>query len=360
MIVVGANFDEVDFISLQYAKTGFGKRFDDTVGLYFPSIPYGTYDVVQQAGLVVAFPYMTVFHATNIHRIALTSQPSCAAIFSSIVSNMFSNTSSFSRVYTMHGIITHADPALFIHRNMNDADRFATHLRNRLTPYVSLVDARAGKGDALTVDDSTHAAADLARMTRALGHDITFFINPWHIETGVAYMPAVLNVLLDTALGEYIDFQNARYFVRTAQERIASRGALRHFLETIMDPEEQVRMLESCANENAIRLELPRHLTSISLEVVQELHTLGVDIQNHGWRHLPHRILSVEQKTENLDKSVEWLQDKLNVDAKEFAVPFGADDEVSSAPGGNWYLLDAKRPEGQIGKGIYNRTLFTE
>ena len=74
VISVGANFDEVDIIATLYSKTGFRERFDHTVGQYFSSILYGTYDVIQQAGFVVTLCDMTVIHATNIHWIALTSQ----------------------------------------------------------------------------------------------------------------------------------------------------------------------------------------------------------------------------------------------------------------------------------------------
>ena len=81
MIAVSANFDEVDFISLLYSKTGFGERFNHTARQYFSSVSDGTYHVVQKAGCVVALAYMTVLHATNIHRIALTSQQAARQSF---------------------------------------------------------------------------------------------------------------------------------------------------------------------------------------------------------------------------------------------------------------------------------------
>ena len=74
MIAVGTNFEKVDIIAVLYSKAGFGDCFDHTVGQYFPAILYGTYNVIQQAGCVVALRNMAIFHATNIHRIALTSQ----------------------------------------------------------------------------------------------------------------------------------------------------------------------------------------------------------------------------------------------------------------------------------------------
>ena len=81
MIAVSANFDEVDLISLLYSKTGFGERFDHTIGQYFPSVFYWTYDVIQQAGFVVALRDVTILHATNIHLISLPSQQAARQSF---------------------------------------------------------------------------------------------------------------------------------------------------------------------------------------------------------------------------------------------------------------------------------------
>jgi len=80
VIVVRADFDEMDIISLLYFKTDFFERLDYTVGQYFPSILHGTYEVVQETGFVVALLRMAVLHATNIHPTSLPPQQSCGAI----------------------------------------------------------------------------------------------------------------------------------------------------------------------------------------------------------------------------------------------------------------------------------------
>lgn len=54
MVTVGADLDEVYVIALLYFKTGFSQCSDDTVGQYFPSILYRTYDVIEQTRDVVA------------------------------------------------------------------------------------------------------------------------------------------------------------------------------------------------------------------------------------------------------------------------------------------------------------------
>lgn len=81
MIVIGADFEKVDIISSLYFKTQVGERFNHTVSQYFPSVLNGTDDMVQKAGLVVALPHMTVFHATNIHLSLLSPKQSFGAMF---------------------------------------------------------------------------------------------------------------------------------------------------------------------------------------------------------------------------------------------------------------------------------------
>ncbi len=80
VVVVCANFDEVDIIPVLYFKTDFLECLDDTVGQYFPAILDGAYEVVQETGFVVALLRMTVLHATNIHLTSLPPQQSCGAI----------------------------------------------------------------------------------------------------------------------------------------------------------------------------------------------------------------------------------------------------------------------------------------
>ena len=80
MVFVCADFDKVNVIAVLYFKTEGGECFDDTVGQYFPSVLDGEYYVIQEAGFVVALPYMTVFHATNIPWIPLPPKQSFGAI----------------------------------------------------------------------------------------------------------------------------------------------------------------------------------------------------------------------------------------------------------------------------------------
>ena len=81
MIFVRAQFDEVDVIALLYFKTDCFECVDDTVGQNFPSVLDGENHVVQKTGFVVTLPDMSVFHATNIHRIPLPPKQSFGAIF---------------------------------------------------------------------------------------------------------------------------------------------------------------------------------------------------------------------------------------------------------------------------------------
>ena len=81
VIVVSADFDEVDIISLLYFKTDFFERSRHTLGQYFPSVLDGAYHVVQEAACVVPLCDVTVLHATNIHLTSLPPKQSFGAMF---------------------------------------------------------------------------------------------------------------------------------------------------------------------------------------------------------------------------------------------------------------------------------------
>ena len=85
MVAVSADFEKVDIIAILYCKTGVLQCFDDTVGQYFPSILYWTYNMVEQTGLGVTLRDVTFFHSTNILQISLPPKPQLRSNSSCIV-----------------------------------------------------------------------------------------------------------------------------------------------------------------------------------------------------------------------------------------------------------------------------------
>lgn len=259
----------------------------------------------------------------------------------------------------MHGIVKHPQSELFIHKNMDDWDGFVRHLTEKVTPYVSLEDALAGKGDALTIDDATSAAADAARLARSMGHEVTLFVNPWHVEHNKIYMTVLLNVLFDRIVWERLLFRGTRHFVVSFEQKKIFRGQMREMLCALASPEKAIAEIVACASENEIRLVVPDHLKTISIADILALKDAGIRIQNHGWFHEHHDSLTAEQKKENVEKGSDWLQ-VLGISGSHYAIPYGVENQLKESPEGNmWYLLDANRPLGLVGKGLLNRKLFS-
>lgn len=264
-----------------------------------------------------------------------------------------------TRIVAMHGIVRECNPALFVHRNMDDWDRFERHLKERSAPYVSVDDARAGKGDALTIDDSTHAAADAARLARTLGHEVTFFINPWNIVENTTYIPALLNVLMDGITAHEFNLEGRLISVQSAEEKKLFRSRFKEFLNAILSLEEQERVIRARAKNNSLSLTVPEHLQTVSVAELEVLKKEGVTIQNHGWKHLHHDVLSSEEKVINVEEGRQWLQDTLGIEAVDFAIPFGVENRLSFPPTkGVWYLLDSTRPTGVVGDRLFNRSIL--
>src|SRR5438045_1839574 len=100
-------------------------------------------------------------------------------------------------IYTMHGVVRDLCVNCFVHRNMLDELQFVDYLNRRRSAFVGVEDALRGVGDALTIDDSTEAAARAAYLAREYGHQVTLFINPYNVENCSPYFFSVLNVALD-------------------------------------------------------------------------------------------------------------------------------------------------------------------
>ena len=75
-------------------------------------------------------------------------------------------------VYAMHGIFSEGDAKAFQNRCLIREDKFEQLLSSLPFKFVSLDDAVAGRGEALTVDDATNAAYRAAKLARQHGHAV--------------------------------------------------------------------------------------------------------------------------------------------------------------------------------------------
>jgi hypothetical protein len=259
---------------------------------------------------------------------------------------------------TTHGIVENADAALFVHRNLLDSATFEQHLRTRPQAYHPLRSVLAGEGTALTLDDSTLAAANAAKMARRLGHAVTLFINGFHIAEGRPYFFSRLNVALDLTDMAVVNYEGTCWdlsertgkeqFRKTVKKRLAAVG-------NESERDDVVTQIAALLGQKADRV--PDHLRVISHDELRELVRLGIDIQNHGWTHSRVGSLSPEAHAEDIRKGREWLRATCGVEADLYAVPNG--DGLPPGTGLQncraWFLLDDSKPGGEVSPGVYGR-----
>ena len=264
------------------------------------------------------------------------------------------------QVLTIHGIAPGAIPKTFGFRNICDADAMARHLTS-VPPFVPLVDALAGRGDALTIDDAICGAADAALLARRIGHEVTLFVNPGQVESGAPYAFLVLNALLDQLTGRVCLFEGTSFAVATHAERQVLRRRIKARLCLLTEEPARLELVMGLASQWGVQApEVPPHFRTLSLDELVALREAGVAIENHGWSHSDHTSLSPAGSVREIREGRAWLQRNLGVDAAYFASPFG---EALPPPGAlehctMWFAASQAMPTGRLSPDVFNRTFF--
>lgn len=257
-----------------------------------------------------------------------------------------------------HGVVPAADVTLFTHRNLIDTDRFVTQLRNRRRPYVPLNACLKGEGDALTIDDSTYAAMQAARLAREHGHAVTLFVNGYNIRENKPYYFSRLNAALDGAKVEAVIYEGCEYDLRARAAKQRFRSSVKMRLAQVgteLDRENFVCEIGALLGIDDIVV--PLFLQPITSADLMQLGAGGVDIQNHGWTHAPVGALPPEAYAANIQRGREWLHETCNADADLFAAPNGDGLPLwhTSPHYRTWLLHDGARPLGKLAPGLFNR-----
>jgi Polysaccharide deacetylase/DnaB-helicase binding domain of primase len=261
-------------------------------------------------------------------------------------------------INTTHGIVENAAAALFTHRNLLDSKAFEHHLRTVEQPYHPLRSALMGEGPALTIDDSTVAAAEAAVMARRLGHAVTIFVNGFQIAERLPYFFSRLNVALDATRSAALEYDGASWDLSDGISKARFRRAIKKKLAVIGDETRRdVFVTEIAAMLGVTTDFVPRHLCIITENELKALVSLGVDVQNHGWTHSRVGSLSPEAHTEDIRKGREWIRAICGIEADLYAVPNGDGLPPESAfeHCRAWFLLDNSRPCGEVSPGVYGR-----
>ncbi len=264
---------------------------------------------------------------------------------------------------TTHGVAPGANSSLFVHRNLLDRDRFATYLRGRKPAYVSLAACLEGEGDALTIDDSTVAAADAARLARENGHAVTLFVNGYNIAFGKCYPLARLDAALDARRVDNISYDGSVYGLRLTSQAREFRAQVKERLLRLRSEQEREDLVSDIGRLLGLEeIIVPAFLQPIRNSELIELANCDVDIQNHGWTHMTAGMVPADEYAGNIRRGRQWLNETCGARADLFAVPNGAclppwhaSEEYSA-----WLLLDGCRPPGMLAPALYNRRTLTE
>lgn len=262
-------------------------------------------------------------------------------------------------IVEMHGVVDSGNNALVVNRNMIERQTFERNLRAAGTRFVSVHDIRERDAVALTIDDSTQAAADAAAIVLEAGHEVTIFVNPSNIEAGLDYPFVQLNSLLDE-----VDVPVVRYAERSwPLTENADREKFRRFVKsrmlTLRTEEERHEFVHTLQAELGIaELDVPPHLKTMTLKRLDELAAAGAVIGSHGWTHRPYAILDADEFMDEFERADEWIRRRFPNVAAAFAVPDGKalpPKPLSTHQFGLYLLADDRLWPGGIGRGVINR-----
>jgi hypothetical protein len=262
-------------------------------------------------------------------------------------------------VYAMHGIFSDGDAKAFQNRCLIREDKFDRLLSSLPFKFVSLDDAIAGRGEALTVDDATNAAYRAAMLARGRGHAVSVFVNPYFVHSQRAYFFLELNWLLDRTERSSIEFEGTTFPLSLRSERRTFRIHVKDKYCMLASVEEiESAMGEIGAGLGVERDGLPGHLRTMTERQLRTLINAGVCIHNHGFAHIHPKALRWPQLMREIALAHEWIRDVCGQESRHFAVPFGDSLPQWSLPkerGLNWFTLHDEVEGGALGPGIWNR-----
>ncbi|MBK8086429.1 MAG: polysaccharide deacetylase family protein [Devosia sp.] len=214
---------------------------------------------------------------------------------------------------------------------------------------------------ALTVDDSTMAAAAACLLARERGHEVTLYLNPYQIVARTPYFFTILNLAID------------RLVERARQTEPGARWRAPRFMQLRQEVRARLAPLQGQALDAAVLAfldewqldmpEVPPEAGPIDMQALSGLVAAGVQIGNHGWSHADIAAMSAEALWDDISRAQRWLMDATGQRIDTFAVPFGIaipPPEVLGRLPGICMLVDGARPIGELAPGLVNRLDITD
>ena len=259
-------------------------------------------------------------------------------------------------VFSAHGMIPKASPQTrFEHRNLVDTERFLRYLASRERPFVPLLQAILGQGDALTVDDATAESVGMCEAAVQQGHAASLFVNPHHVLNGKPHFWSCVNTALDHTQSDSVTFEGQTWPLNTFKEKSALRAAWRSAISACPRIEDVDRISSELAA--SLKVDEPVRNGTVSIARLQQLAKAGVAILNHGWSHIDFHVCSEIEISASIRRTEVWLRN-CGLGGDFFAVPFGEfqpSETLLRETGQTWLLDNSNLPHGPIKKGLFNR-----
>ncbi len=263
-------------------------------------------------------------------------------------------------VHVFHGVLADWKADSRMDRLYVPRQAFSDFLGALTSQYVPVDDC--GPDDiALTVDDSTMAAAAACLLARERGHEVTLYLNPQQIIDQTPYFFTILNLAID------------RLVERARQSEPGARWRSPRFQQLRQEMRARLAPLQGQALHAAVlafldewQLEtpaVPPEAGPIDMPTLSKLVAAGVQIGNHGWSHADIAAMSPDALWDDISRTQRWLMNATGQRINTFAVPFGIATpwpEVLERLTGICMLVDGARPVGELAPGLVNRLDITD
>jgi hypothetical protein len=260
-------------------------------------------------------------------------------------------------IYFTHGVVSAWNSERISHGLMLSETILSRHLQQRAVKYVPLVEALAGKGDALTVDDASYAGLQATLLARQFGHAVSWFVNGMHVERGLPYFPFLLSWTLDETRKINCSFDGQFWNLNDQDDRRALRLRLKHSymrMRSCDEIGELVEMFSGLLEVEPSTMEKP--LSTVTSEDLEVAVAAGAELQNHGWTHLNPESLSARDLAAEIRLNEEYLSLFRRANISVFAPPFGHQVSLASGIASCVLLADRGVSSDQRPGGIVNRS----
>lgn len=254
-------------------------------------------------------------------------------------------------IYEIHGAMKNVDNQKVSHRRMLLIDKLldCVNYRGKL---VSIADALAGRGDAITIDDGVLIAYETAKSIRASGHEISICVNGYNISKQEDYYFIKLNHILDFIVRNKLkfDFDTIDEFRAFIKKKYISSESHEECNEIIDNLRTKFVGTSHLLIEDSFSI--------INKYNLHDLHNDGVMFVNHGWTHINYNNISHEDFNKQFSVNNDWICGLGFSFCNEYVVPFGKldIDKFRYIDHNTTILLaDKSYPAGWLADNVYNR-----